>query len=264
MTGSITFDSNSLQTFTPASNVGIITNGINHSSIPEKSMALYRVANANQSAIPYVDYPSKRITIKGVIKGSSASDLDDRIDTFKGYFIGKEKNLDINNGGATRRYIATANAVNVPERDGALLFVPFTVEFICTYPFGVETSATEFIDETGYTSATLNSTPTIGGTAPSQMPVFTITINSLTGTGDYIQLSNDNNGQEILIYGQSLAASDVLVIDSVNRMVTLNGTEIDYDGVFLEFDPGAQSITYTDGFDTRDVDIQAEYYKRYF
>ena len=143
------------------------------------------------------------------------------------------------------------------------MWASFTVEFICPQPFGVDTTATTITNSANYTSATLNVTPTIAGSAPVQYPVITITIDALTGTGDYIQITDDNTGQEMLIYGFSLTAGDVLVIDSFTRTVTINDVEIDYRGAFLELEPGAQSITYTDGFTTRTVDILMEYYKRW-
>lgn len=264
MTGAITFDTNSLQTYDKATDVGILTNSINHASIPEKIATLYQVASANKSAIPSVTYPSKSISVSGVIKGSSQSDLDSRLDTFKGYFRGKEKNLDINHAGSTRRYIATVNTLSVPEQAGALLWAPFTIEFICTDPFGRDITATEIADVSNHTTASYNMAPTIGGTAPSQLPIFTIAINSITGSGDFISISNDDNDQSIVIFGQSIANGDVIIIDCEEREVTINGTEVDYSGIFLELDPGGRSLTLTDGFDTRDIDILAEYYKRYF
>lgn len=262
MNGDITFNSNDLQTYSPTTDVGIVTNVIDHTDIPEKMAELYAIADANGSSIPSINYPSKKISIAGVIRGSTQDDLDSRIDTFKGYFNGKDKNLDIDYAGTTRRYIATANGISIKRLQKAL-WAEFAIEFICTKPFGEETSATVITNTSNYTSATLNMTPTIGGSAPYQLPVFTITIDALTGTGDYVQITNDNNGQAMVVYGLGLEAGDVVVIDCANRTVTVNGDLVDYDGVFLELEPGANSLTYTDGFATRTVDILANYYKRY-
>jgi phage-related protein len=242
--------------------VGIITNVIEHTNLPDKVTELYSLAHANGSAIPAINYPSKKVSIGGAIKGSSQADLDSRIDTFKGYFNGKDKNLDIAYGSSTRRYIATANAISV-SRTQKSLWATFTIEFVCTNPFGMDTSATSLISKLNHTTATYTAAPTVAGSAPYQLPVFTITIDVLTGAGDYVQISNDNNNQQILIYGLALANGDVIVIDCANRTVTRNGIEIDYYGSFLELEPGANSITYTDGFTTRQVDIVVTYYKRY-
>lgn len=262
MDGNLSYNSNSLQTYNRSTKVGINTNVIEHTDIPQAVAELMALADTDGSVIPDITYPSRSVKIGGTIHGSSQADLDSRIDTFKGYFRGKDKNLDITYAGSTRRYIATKNAVGV-VRQQKQLWATFSVEFICTNPFGLDTSATALINQSNYTSATLTSTPTVGGTAPYQLPVITITIDALTGTGDYIQIANDLNTQEMVIYGLGFTAGDVLVIDCVNRTVKLNGTEVDYNGTFLVLEPGSSSITYTDGFTTRQVDILVEYIKRY-
>ena len=262
MNGDISYNSNNLQTFSPTTKLGIITNSIEHTDIPNKSTELYIKADANGSVIPVINYSSKKVAIAGTIKGSSQADLDARIDTFKGYFNGKDKNLDIAYVASQRRYIATVNALSISRQQKALS-ATFAVEFICTEPFGQDTSATIIVNQTGYTSAIYTASFTVLGSAPYQLPVITITVNSLTGAGDYINISNDNNGQQILLYGQGITASDVIVIDSAQREVTINDTRVDYEGTFLEVEPGAAALTYSDGFTTRNVDILVEYTKRY-
>lgn len=262
MNSNLTFDSNNLQTFNRSTRVGINTNKILHTNMPDKDATLFAVANASDSDVPNEDYPSKKVQISGTIHGSTQADLDDRIDTFKGYFTGRNKNLDIVYGSSTRRYtVMTVNAVGVERQDKAL-FATFSVEFLCK-PFGYDITATNITNTLNHSAATLNLTPTIGGSAPLQLPVFTITIDALTGAGDYLQVSNDNNNQQILLYGLGLVNGDVIVIDSVNEEVTVNGTDVDYYGTFLELAKGANSLTYSDGFTTRQVDIFAEYYKRW-
>lgn len=263
MNGELTFNSTDLQTYSPATNTGIITNVIDHTDGPDMLMALYAMADADGSSIPAINYPSKPVALAGVIKGSSQANLDDRIDSFKGYFVGKDKNLDIPYGSGTRRYIATAGTPKI-QRHKKSFYAIFQVPITCTNPFGLDTSATNlWAKKNNFTSATFTETPTVGGNAPYQLPIITITIDALTGAGDYVQISNDNNNQELMIYGIGLTAGDVLVIDCVERAVTRNGVEIDYYGTFLELSPGANSITYTDGFTTRTVDVEATYVKRW-
>lgn len=263
MDGGLTYNSNSLQTYDPATRLGINTNLINHTDIPSSIAELYIKSNASDSVVPDQEYPFKTILLGGTIHGSTQADLDSRIDTFKGYFALRNKNLDIVYGASTRRYtVLKANSISVVRQDRAL-FATFNVELI-SKPFGFDTSETNlWAAKTGFTSETFTESPSIGGTAPYQLPVITITINALTGAGDYVQISNDNNNQEILLYGLGLSATDVIVIDSEQRTVTVNGTEVDYIGTFLELEPGASSITYTDGFTTRNVDISGVYTKRW-
>lgn len=263
MDGSLTYNSNSLQTFNKATNVGINTNTINHTNVPDSIAQLYIKANANDSTVPDQEYPSKTIALAGTIHGSSQADLDDRIDTFKGYFNQRNVNLDIAYGSSTRRYTAMkANTISIDRQDKAL-FAKFSVELICK-PFGFDTTTTNlWAAKSAFTSATFTETPTIAGSAPYQLPIFTITLTAITGAGDYVQVSNDNNNQELLLYGLGLTNGDVIVIDCNQRTVTVNGVEVDYYGTFLELEPGAASITYTDGFTTRTVDVSGVYTKRW-
>jgi hypothetical protein len=262
MTGALSFDSNSLQTYSPTTRVGIITNDIDFSDIATKSMSMFPIANSNLSAISSVNYPNKTITITGGVSGSSASDLDSRLDTFRGYFIGTDKNLDITYNGSTRRFIATANTVNI-TRGANGKYATFSIEFICTSPFGTDTSNTTALSATGRTGSSYSDAYIFLGTAPAQLPVITITINSLTGgTGAYILVGNDDTGQQIIVTN-NFSADDVLEIDCYNKTVKLNGTDVDFVGGFPEFVPGASHIDYADNFTTRNFDISVVYKKLY-
>lgn len=263
MDGSISFNGNSLQTYDPTTGVGIISNEIDHTDAPDMNMAILAIANANDSSIGDMDSPSKPIALAGAIKGSSQVDLDQRIDAFKAIFRGKNKNLDINYAGTIRRYIATVPTSGIKvKRTGTKLWATFTIAAFCK-PYGRDTTPTELFNSANATTGSATYTPTVGGTAPYQLPIFTIHIDALTGAGDYLQISNNANDQAILIFGQGLTAGDTLVIDCEAREVRLNDELIDYQGTFLELEPGAVSLTYTDGFTTRTVDRDGKYYKRY-
>lgn len=258
MTGAISYDSNNLQTFSPATALGIFTNGIEHTNLPAKDAALFGLANTNQSVIPYVGYPSKAITVTGGIAGSTEANLDSRIDSFKAYFLGKDKNLDIEYNGSNRRYIATVNTISVQRRQRSL-FATFSIEFICTLPFGKNTSATTALSASGRTLSGYTDAYTFLGSAPFQLPVITITYSAVTGGTGFVTFGNNANGQGITITDQTWVASDVLEIDVVNRTVKKNGTEIDFLGAFPEFAPGAQNFSYSDGFTTRTFAITVSY-----
>lgn len=262
MNGDLSYNSNSLQNYNPTTKVGIITNAIEHTGIPEKEAMLYAKADANGSSIPSINYPSKKVSIAGTIHGSSQDNLDTRIDSFKALFNGKDKNLDIDYAGSTRRYIATANTISV-QRQQKALWASFSIEFICTQPFGLDTTLTNIANISNNTSSSRTVSATIGGTAPYQLPIITLTLDALTGAGDYLQVSNDANDQGILIENIAMTAGDVIVIDCAERTVKRNGFEVDYRGTFFELEPGSVNITYTDGFTTRTVDIKIDYYKRY-
>lgn len=235
---------------------------IDHYSIPNKDIGLFGLAYANKSSISGIDYPSKVINVTGYIICDSSHSLESYVDTFKGYFNKTDGNLDIDYNSTTRRYVATVNKLGISRTSGKKA-VSFNIEFICSQPFGADIALTVLGSSTAYTAATKTYTPTVAGTAPVQYPIITITLNALTGTADYIQISNNKNGQEMLLYGLALVATNVIVIDSYERTVKVNGNPVDYLGSFLELDVGVASITYSDGFLTRDVDINISYYKRY-
>lgn len=262
MTGALSYDSNSLQTYSPTTHVGIITEEPSFSDIPTKDMPMFALANSNRSVLTNIDYPTKAITLVGSIVGSSIADLDSRVDSFKAFFRGKDKNLDINYNGATRRFIATANAISV-VRKGKQLFARFTVQLVCTEPFGMDTSDTTALNATGRTSDSYADLYTFLGTAPYQLPVITIEINSVTGGDTYLSFANANTGQSVNITGVTFQAGDVLVIDCYERTVTLNGEPQDYTGAIPEFEPGNASFNYVDGFTTRNFDINIVYKKLY-
>lgn len=262
MNGGLTYNTNSLQTFNRSTRVGINTNVIKHTDIPASVGELYVVANANDSDVPNAEDVSRLIQLGGTIHGSTQADLDDRIDAFKTIFNKRYKNLDITYGSSTRRYVAMkVNALGIDRQDKAL-FAKFSVELICK-PYGTDTTATNILSETAYTTATKTITPTLLGSAPYQLPVFTFTLTTITGAGDYIQITNNLTGQEMLIYGLGLANGDVVVVDCVEKEVKVNGTLVDFNGSFLELETGPADITITDGFTTRSINMNGEYYKRW-
>lgn len=248
----VSFDGNDLQTDS------ILTASIEHESLPAKSVASFSFAHANRSAIPFVNYPSRAIRISGKIIGSSISDLDTKLDTFRGYFNNKDANLDIDYTGSTRRYIATLTGLDI-DRPGGLKFANFDAVFTATQPFGQNVTATTAWSDTGVTTATDSQAHSFLGSAPYQLPIVTITINSVTGGDGFISFTNDANDQGILIIGQTFVADDEIEIDCVERTVKLNGNEIDYSGSFPEFPPGSQTMNYADGFTARNFDIDVSY-----
>lgn len=251
----ISFDTNSLQT------ASILTDTIDMESIPVKDAQMYALSHANYSKIPFVSYPSRSVTVSGTIFGSSITNLDSLLDAFRGYFIGADRNLDIGYNGGTRRFIATVNTLKI-TRPGGLAFAKFSIEFICTQPFGMDTATTPALTGTGRTLASYSDAYTFLGTAPSQLPIVTITLTAITGTTASIQWGNGGNGQAIFVQ-RTWTAADVLIIDCVNRAVTVNGTPVAFSGAFPEFNPGGQSMQYVDSFTTRTFTIGVAYTVRY-
>lgn len=263
MTGAITFNSNSIQTFNPTTQVGIITDDIDLDSLADRALSIYALAHANASVIPFDSFPSKTIPVTGTIVGSSTADLDSRLDAFKAYFNGKDKNLDIEYNSSTRRFIATANGLSI-KRSANKKYAKFSLQFFCTIPFGTDTSNTTALNATARTGNVYSDSYTFLGSAPAQLPVVTITLTAVSSTGSQqLAWGNNDTGQGIVITSSTWLAGDVLVIDCVNKTVKINGVDVDFSGAFPEFSPGSHPMTYSDTFTSRTMNENVVYKKRY-
>jgi Siphovirus-type tail component, C-terminal domain len=252
----ISFDSHDLQSFSGGS--GILVSNIQHAGKSAKRAQTYALSHANASQIPFVEYPSKPIEVSGKIIGTSIADCDNQIDLFNSYLLKNNGNLDIGYNGGTRRYIATATNINV-DRPGGLLYANFDITFTCTQAFGQDVNPTTILNTSGRTSANYSDNYTFGGTAPYQQPVFTITYSSVSGaTSKAVIIGNNSNSQEITVE-RTWSNGDVLVIDSSKSIVTVNGIAADFTGAFPLFAPGAQTITYSDGFSSRSFSVDYVY-----
>lgn len=196
MSTAITFDGNNLQT-----SVYTTSDIDGHDGLPQKNANAYALAHANKSVLPFVNYPARQITIKGNIKGTSISDAESKIDTFKSYFNKKEGNLDIGFAGGTRRFIATVIGLQV-DRPQGLTTADYTIVFNCTYPFGTNTSVSSLLTASANTVSPTNFAPTFQGNCPYQLPVITLTYvgatssaaNSVTNPGFEVDLSGWSSG----------------------------------------------------------------------
>lgn len=252
----VSFAGNDLQT------ANIITSNVDHDKAPESNLKLYEIAHGDRSAIPYRSYPKKVIRLQGTIVGSGIADLDSRLDTFKAYFNGRDKNLDIGYNGGTRRYVATARSPRI-TRPGGLAFAYFDIEVIATEPFGRDTSTSSLLSVNARTLATYSDSFTFEGSAPIQLPIITIEYTALTGgTAKTVTVSNQNTGQALSVT-RTWVVDDILVVDAALTKVTVNGIEVDFTGAFPEFETGSQTLDYLDDLTTRSFDIDVDYYRRY-
>ncbi|WP_438980185.1 phage distal tail protein [Polynucleobacter sp.] len=265
MDGNISFDSNSLQTYSRSTGIGIITDDIDLDSLADKVLNVLGLAHQNASTIPFINYPSKTIPVTGTIASTSATALDTLLDTFRGYLTGKDKNLDIVYKGSTRRFIATVSGLTI-KRSENKKYARFAINFFCTIPFGVNTTDTTALSATGRTLASYTDAHTFLGNAPYQLPVATITLTAVSSTGSQqLFWGNADTGQGITITRSNWTAGDVIVIDvaSPSRPVTVNGVAVDFVGAFPEFTPGAHNMNYADSFTSRTFSISVLYKPRW-
>ena len=231
---SISFDSFSLQSST------YIVRTITHRQVADR--ILNTKPNLRRGSFDIVDtrFTQKIITVNGWIKSDNATNLRTVIDNMKENIHGKEKNLDIDYGDGTIRYKATFQSIDIQEEAWYISQVPFTIEFLCE-PWGTTptTSSQSYLNKTTATySDTINVTGSFG-----PFPTLTIDIDSET---DMTVIKFQNNTTEDWVQiDRSFSAGESLVIDCSNETIQVDGTNVDFTGVFPEFNPNSNSFTMT-------------------
>ncbi len=253
MSTNITFDGFDLQ------NSSIISSRAQHTQYPDRVIDTQRRSRENDFKIQGNYFVLKRIFVEGILKNSVANDLRDDIDDMKKNLTGEDKNLDIDYGGGTRRYVATVEKLEVEEQSFHITFVKYRVTFLC-HAFGQGT--TELTRElTGIRSSTMDSEATIAGTAIN-LPVVRVTVVAETNmvrikfinttTNEYIEVETAYN------------ATDVLNINCDTKAVTLNDDPIDFAGVFPTFIAGTNAWTLeVSDSGAFQVNVEIIYYPKY-
>jgi len=230
---------------------------IKHDLWPDRNLTRENLAGERGTIVVDTEYGEKIFEVAGKITGTSQANLEANVDTFKELMSRKGKNLDIGYGDSTRRYVAYVEDLKVDRDFYHLLHAPFSFKFIV--PQGIGKNPTQVTDtNNNITDASYEDTITIEGTAEPK-PTITITVDSET---DLTKLEFTANGNKIGITA-AFNAADVLVIDCENKKVTLNGTEVDYDGIFPNFVIGSNAYTVDTTASARQYDLVIQYYKSY-
>jgi len=249
MSSQITYNSFNLQSST------IITEKILHTSAPKNDFNSQNKARRDGSYLLSNYWSSKAISAQGTIIGSSVSNLDTLIDELKQNLAGENLNLDIGYAGGTRRYRATASDIVIDREHFNGSWCPFIVEFQCVDAFGRDTSATTVIQD-GNTTSPFTKSFTMTGSFPAY-PVITLT---LVG-GDnisVIKVENTVNG-DFMTITRSYSDAEVLEVDCDGMTVKVDGTEVDFTGVFPDFVVGANNIRITVTGSPFDIDMDIVY-----
>lgn len=237
----------------------IITSDVDDGGAGERGLSMFSLVNANGAVITDSIYNTKTINITGLLKSTTLAGLEALIDTFHAIFTVRDKNLDIGYGVSTRRYICTAKDVNIKRPVRGANWANFEVSMVATIPFGSDTTTTSALNATGRTAQTYSDNYTFLGSAPVQLPTFTISLTAVTGgTSATVSIGNGGNGQTIVVT-RTWAAADILIVDCYNKTVKVNGVEVTFNGAFPEFPVGAGVLTYVDTFTTRTFSITATY-----
>ena len=262
MATTVQFDSASLQ------NVNRVVTTAKHDSAPDRDLEILPLARGEGGVFVSDHYQSKIILVSGVIKASSQDNLETEIDTFKELLSRKNKNLDIEYAGSTRRYVAYSRLVSINRDFFHLNFAPYSVEFVAPAGIGKDVSVTAALNAVS-ADPTYTGAVTFTGSAEPK-PLITLTFGAGWTSAYGIKFANTDKDEECIInYSAGFSNSDILEIDCEARKVELNDNEIPFYRVFPTFEIASNNIEITAGdiidqvFDpsskteTTDADIKA-------
>ena len=250
-----------LSVFYQGNDIGVIP-GVdlyNHdfNALPSRNIRMNEIARADKSIITSADYTQKDITILCDINGKTRQESESIITQLKSILQPVNARVRVNQSDSEYRYTATLNEFNI---DWFGVRATVQIVLLASDPVGYETQARNLLD-VNITSGADQFNRTIGGSFRAQ-PVFTLTINSVTGGADeFIRIFNARTQQGIRIQ-RTWEAGDVLTIDSSTKELNINGNMSDYEGIFPTFASGTGIIAYSDGFSDRDIDLTATYVRR--
>jgi len=248
----ITFDGTSLNSG------NYITRKLTHDEATEKDLFAYNLTRERGAIIVNSDYKFKKIVLEGIVKGTSADDLEQNLDTFKATLAEQEKHLDIQYASGTRRYVATATQIVIIRDFYHLNYAPFTVELFIASGAGKDTTSTSYSTYSIDISSLEDATFSIGGTLPPPCTIELVFNAADTVTTTEVTI----NGDRITI-DEVISADDILIIDTVNKKVTINGAEKDYTGRFPRLLIGTNTYLIDISSVSHEYDLQIQYTKNY-
>jgi len=221
-----------------------ITRIVGHESSPDREINAVKLARQDGEVIINDSFNPKRIVVEGILVGSSMENLETRIDTLKELFSRKDKNLDIEFAGGTRRYVCRMASCQIRRDHYNIIHVPYKVTFFIASGIGTDTAETTALEDTGIvTDDTDNEVTFLGSYQPK--PRHKITINTL-GNADVVRITNEDTDEYMEVDLDGFSGSDYLEIDEEEQTVTKNGTtNLEFRGKFPSVVIGANNLNLT-------------------
>jgi len=240
-------------------NSNIITSDIDIEPI-QRDFRAVPVPNGHGEILNSDYWRVKQITISGVLIHDTRAELEELIFQFKKELSKQSKNFDrVMGNGTKRRYICTPTRIDVDASEHyAITRATFSVAFTVLVPFGQATAYTAF--QYSVTDLIKKEILENNGNAPG-FPVWVLVVNTATAI-TAINITNETTDEEIEIT-HAIVAADVLIFDSDEQTVTLNGTEIDFDGQFPILNPDSNSYKITATGTAIDYELTAKVLPRY-
>lgn len=252
---SFTFDGTDLSTL---DNVTIFS--VKAYDTPDRELRMSKIARADKSILTSAEYSSRPIVVEGVIGADNYLELMQNINTLNSKLQTQNAEASYEKAGVTLIYSeVTLDSVKTKVSGGNC---DFTIRFVASNPIPYESSSNQLLQPQHFTATA--STYAITNTGSyTALPVFSITLSLLSGgTSKNVVITNSNLGQGITIT-RTWTAGDIISVDCMEKTVMVNGTSVDYTGIFPEFAPGLGSVGYSDTLTTRSGKISATYNRRF-
>lgn len=235
---------------------------IDHHKRPVRTNNRQKLARQDGKKLIRSDYDERIIAVQAVLRGTSRANYEQNRDNLFLYLEPQEATLRVPQSGGNRDYTCTVDNIDYTD-DPVGGFSVVLMQFVASNPpFGKDTSNTTG-SNSRFTGASKTETfVAIGGTVEA-LPVITVTLHSGTGlTSKYIEIENPATAKAIRIT-RTWVAGDILIIDCENKTVKVNGTTVDFTGVFPTWRPSDTQLAYEDNLTTRDVTVNMVYKKRW-
>jgi hypothetical protein len=223
-----------------------------------------KLARQDGARLINTDYDSKVITINGVINGATRAVFEQNTANFFRYVEPSEAVLSISQGNERRNYTASVDETNWTT-DQIGTFGMFSITFICSQPYGEATGLTLAVNSTGITTAikTATFTAAIQGSYKTEPIIsYQLSAYSSANANDFVKITDPATGKYIKV-ARAWVAGNILIINCSAKTVTVDGSAVDYSGVFLELAPGSMYIMVEDSFTvSRTAALKVEYKKR--
>lgn len=240
MAKTITYNSFSFQ------DSDFLTQDIIYRNMPAKVIDLEPLARRDGFRIVNTYYDSKVITISGLLTKDTETNLRTSIDSMKEALSINEANLDITDGAATIRYVATVESIDMPEEHYHITSIPYRISFKCQ-PFGKATSATTTTNSFSTTPYSNSINPT--GSANAYPKLKWTCTTAPTAAITQIDFINSSTNDSISVTSLAMDANgDYLEVDTDAMTVKVShdsgpAAEVDFSGVFPLFYSNTNSYT---------------------
>lgn len=223
-----------------------ITNLVYDSGTPQE-LNLLKLARKDGAKLISSNYTPKEIMISGIITGTSIADLETNLDTFKKNTLITEGTLDTGYAGGYRRYTVDCSACTITRDNYNVTYALFELKYIASDPpfaeeidsIGGSPLMNEIYSFNAMTQAAYTADVNIDGTAKPK-PIFQFILDTPKTLGN-ISVKNVTSNTQIDIM-TAWGSGDVLDINTASEIVQLNLQDIEYEGIFPEFNLGNNDI----------------------